>query len=104
MSSLLDPTAAAADPVQEAVLWRHWREQGDAQARETLIRLHTPYARILAAKLYAGRYHDEVEFDDYFQFACVGLLESIDRYDPQYGATFPHLCQRPYSRGDSPAA
>lgn len=37
---------------------------------------------MLAAKLYAGRHIAETEFDEFLQFGLIGLLESIDRYQP----------------------
>lgn len=80
-------TAQTADS-QESVLWQAWREQGDAGAREALIAMHQDFARIIAAKLYGQRYSDDVEFDEYLQFARVGLLESVERYDPSFGASF----------------
>lgn len=42
----------------------------------------------MAGKLYARRASDEVQFDEFFQLASVGLLEAVDRYDPAYGASF----------------
>jgi RNA polymerase sigma factor FliA len=72
----------------EAALWQAWRERGDRRARDDLIVLHQEFARIIAAKLYGQRITDEVEFDEYLQFARVGLLESVDRYDPSLGASF----------------
>lgn len=73
---------------EESRLWRAWRQLRDAAARERLIHLHFGFARIMAGKLYARRHTDEVEFDEYLQLASVGLIESIDRYDPEQGASF----------------
>ena len=72
----------------ESRLWSTWRERGDMAAREELVALHLGFARIMAGKLYARRATDEIEFDEYLQMASVGLLESVDRYDPQFGASF----------------
>jgi RNA polymerase sigma factor for flagellar operon FliA len=80
--------AQSGTETPEAALWQAWRERGDAAARDALIGLHQDFARIMAGKLYAQRYTDEIEFDEYLQFARVGLLESIDRYDPAHGASF----------------
>lgn len=38
--------------------------------------------------LYAQRGSSRIEFDDYLQFARIGLLEAFDRYDPEGGAQF----------------
>lgn len=78
----------------ELVLWRGWIDQRDPAAREKLLSMHLPYARIVAATFYARRTHDEVEFDDYLQLASVGLLESFDRYEPSLGAQFRTFAAR----------
>jgi RNA polymerase sigma factor FliA len=84
----LEADRQALDPEREQALWRALREHGDAAAREALLTHHMPYARVIAGKLYAGRTHDEVEFDDYLQFASIGLLEALERYQPERGAQF----------------
>jgi RNA polymerase sigma factor for flagellar operon FliA len=76
------PTEAPAE------LWARWRGERDARARDALIRHYLPYARMVAATVYARRSHDEIEFDDYLQLACVGMVESVDRFDPVHGAQF----------------
>lgn len=82
-----------AGPVPELpsgylALWDAWRRDRDPAARAELLKAHLPFARILAAKLYRHRFSDEFEFDDYLQFAHIGLLESVERYDPSRGASF----------------
>lgn len=80
------PSDGSSD--DEAEHWLALRTSADAGARARLIELHMPLARIIAAKLYAGRYHDEIEFDDYHQMATIGLIEAVDRFDPAQGARF----------------
>lgn len=77
-----------AASTEESQLWHAWRRHGDTSARERLVHLHMDFARILSGKLYARRYTDEVEFVEYLQLASVGLIESIDRFDPERGASF----------------
>lgn len=76
------------DSTEERRLWLAWREAGDGAAREQLVHRHLEFARMLAAKLYGRRPTDDVEFADYMQLASVGLLEAVDRYDPDQGASF----------------
>jgi RNA polymerase sigma factor for flagellar operon FliA len=38
--------------------------------------------------LYGKRHLLELEFDDFHQYALVGLLEAIDRFDPAKGVSF----------------
>lgn len=78
----------------EAALWNRLRSSGDAAAREELLAIHLPYARVMAATFYARRFHDEVEFGEYLQHASVGLLEAMERYDPARGVQFRTFAAR----------
>ncbi|UTY59315.1 sigma-70 family RNA polymerase sigma factor [Massilia sp. erpn] len=71
-----------------AELWQAFRSSGDAALRERLAACYLEFARMMAGKLYAGRTFTGLEFDDYLQFARLGLLEAIDRYDHALGAKF----------------
>jgi RNA polymerase sigma factor for flagellar operon FliA len=76
----------------EELLWRRWRDEGDLQAREELAQRYVAYARALAAKCYSRRVHNEFEFDEYFHFAVVGMMEALERYEPGRGALFKTFC------------
>jgi RNA polymerase sigma factor FliA len=76
-----------ADP-SETALWQRWRTARDPLAREQLIDAYSPFAMIMAKKLYRGRYGDELPLDDYVQFALVGMMEALERFDPDKGASF----------------
>jgi RNA polymerase sigma factor for flagellar operon FliA len=82
------PPAARASGDDEASLWERWSQNADAEARVQLVERYVPFARALAARFYGRRHSDEIEFDDYQQLAMVGLMESIDRYQPDRGAKF----------------
>lgn len=69
-------------------LWVRWVEQRRLADRHALVERYTGFTRMLAAKCYSGRISHELEFGDYLQFAMVGLLESIDRFNPDLGAKF----------------
>ncbi len=69
-------------------LWTRWHTAREAQARKLLAEQYLPYARALAAKIYARRTHSEFEFDEYLHFAVVGMMESLDQYIPGGGAHF----------------
>jgi RNA polymerase sigma factor for flagellar operon FliA len=79
---------------EEASLWNRLRSTGDAQARGELIDLHIGYARVMAATYYSRRFHEEIEFGDYLQYASVGLLEAMERFDPARGAQFRTFAAR----------
>ena len=94
------PASNLAEPVknamgaEEARLWQALREQGDTAARERLMELHLPYARVVAATYYARRTHNDVEFDEYHQLAAMGLVECVDRFDPAHGVQFRTFAAR----------
>jgi len=88
---LRSPAAAVVD---EPGLWVRWREKKDFSAREALLALHLAYARTVAATYYGRRMHDEIEFGDYLQYARIGLLESLDRFDPAVGVQFRTFAAR----------
>ena len=70
------------------------QQRRDADARNRLIEHHLPLARTIAATLFARRGAMVVEFMDYMQLATVGLIESIDRFDPQRGVAFEAFASR----------
>jgi RNA polymerase sigma factor FliA len=75
-------------PEFERALWAHLKSEAGVSAREAVFAHYLPYARALAAQLYAGRHRDDVEFKDFLQLASIGLLESIDRFEPERGIKF----------------
>ena len=88
-------TSVMPTPVgEEQALWRSLRANSDPNARDRLITLHMPYARIVAATYYSRRFHDEIEFGDYLQYASIGLLEALERFDPDRGAQFRTFAAR----------
>lgn len=72
----------------EQVLWRRFVRNRDPQDREALIARHVDCARMHAAQLFADRQVREIEFEEFHQYALLGLIEAVDRYDPEKGASF----------------
>jgi RNA polymerase sigma factor for flagellar operon FliA len=71
-----------------ATLWQTLRDTRDPTVRERLIIRYGAFARAIASRLYSSRPDDSTPFDDYLQYARVGLIESLDRYDNGLGASF----------------
>jgi RNA polymerase sigma factor for flagellar operon FliA len=76
------------DPQEEASLWAALRSDPEGLVRARLIETYVPFARMLAARLYAARGLETIEFGDYLQFAIVGLVECVDRFDARRGVRF----------------
>lgn len=78
----------------EGELWNRVRSLKDHGARDQLLAHYLPYARTVAAWYYARRFHNEIEFDDYLQFASLGMIEALDRFDPEVGVQFKTFASR----------
>ena len=57
---------------------------GDAAAREELVSENLGLVKYIV-KRFMNR---GVEYDDLFQYGCLGLLKAIDRFDPDYPVQF----------------
>jgi RNA polymerase sigma-B factor len=68
----------------EAALWRRYSANRDPQTREELVRRYLPFAKNLALR-YRGA---SESFDDLLQVASLGLVNAIDRFDPERGTPF----------------
>jgi RNA polymerase sigma-B factor len=62
-------------------LLRLYRETGDLVAREQLIERHLPLVRVIARR-YA---HRGERVEDLVQVGSIGLIQAIDRFDPEKG-------------------
>jgi RNA polymerase sigma factor for flagellar operon FliA len=72
----------------EKELWNRWVDQRERIAREALIQMHAPWARLVAKDVYLKVRIKDAEWCDYAQNATVGLIEAIDRYEPARGVDF----------------
>jgi RNA polymerase sigma factor FliA len=79
--------AANSEP-QARSLWDAFIRSRDAQLRSELIELYMPLARRMAARVYGFRADASVTFGDYLQYARVGLIEAVDRFDVSRGVPF----------------
>jgi RNA polymerase sigma-B factor len=64
-----------------------YRESGDASVRAKLVTNYMPLVRRLCRKFSSSREPQ----DDLFQVGLVGLLNSIEKFDPQRGSSFSSL-------------
>jgi RNA polymerase sigma-B factor len=72
-----------ARQTDEELLDTHYRE-GDLAARDELMDRFMPFARKLAVRYM----HSREPMDDLVQVASIGLLNAIDRFDPERGKNF----------------
>src|SRR4051812_40834389 len=78
------PTASLGDRHRERLLFRRYRETRDPATRELIVKRYLG----LAASV-ASRYRrTSVSHDDRMQLACLALVKSVDRFDPDRGVAF----------------
>jgi RNA polymerase sigma-B factor len=68
----------------DRVLFARYLDERDPVDRDMLVERFLPLARQIAARYQGGK----EPFDDLFQVACLGLVNAIDRFDPERGIAF----------------
>ena len=71
----------------EEELWLHYRKTRDPKIREAFIKQYAPLVKYVAGKVAMGMPHN-VEFDDLVGFGVFGLIDAIDKYDPEKNVKF----------------
>lgn len=74
--------------------WRRFIAERAPTQRDRLFAAYLPYAYGLAARFRKARSGRDIELDDLRQYAAEGLLQAIDRYDPEQGAPFESFAAR----------
>lgn len=72
------------EPAEEAALWQAYRRGGDAGSRLRLIEAYQP----LVFKVVMGLRPPETLTMDLIQEGAVGLIEAVERFDPDRGVRF----------------
>jgi RNA polymerase sigma factor FliA len=68
-------------------LWRRYKEEGDTAARERLVVAYSPLVKFVAGRLGAGL-PSHVEDADLISYGLMGLIGSIERFEPERGIKF----------------
>ncbi|GHV95127.1 RNA polymerase sigma factor WhiG [Spirochaetia bacterium] len=71
----------------EEELWQQYRKKKDPAIREFFIKQYAPLVKYVAGKVAMGMPHN-VEFDDLVGFGVFGLIDAIDKYDPEKNVKF----------------
>lgn len=76
----------AKEPTQQD-LWREYQATRSQAAREALILKFAPLVKYVAGRVAIGL-PPNVEFDDLVSFGIFGLMDALDKYDPDRGIKF----------------
>src|SRR5258708_30800639 len=77
-----------------AAQWDQYRASRDQSLRNALTERYLPLARSIAASVFKARIDDSVAFDDFLQYARMGLMQAIERFDPTRGIVFEAFAAR----------
>lgn len=72
----------------EEALWAALRRDNSQSAREKLFDRYANFARRIARRHFLDRLSGDIELADLQQLAYAGLLEAIEGFDPDNGASF----------------
>ena len=67
--------------------WQLYRKTRDPSIREFFIKQYAPLVKYVAGKVAVGMPHN-VEFDDLVGYGVFGLIDAIDKYDPEKNVKF----------------
>lgn len=69
---------------KEYLLFKEYRQTGDAKIRDQLVEKYLYIAKILSKKFI----NRGIEYEDIYQVASMGILYSVERFDPDRGVVF----------------
>lgn len=69
-------------------LWEQWHDRRESVVRNALVVRYSPWARMVARDVYMRVHYLGDAWQDCAQNALIGLLEAIDRFDPNRSVKF----------------
>ena len=78
--------AARAPAPEVLALWQQYRSTGDRRLRDRLIFMFTPMVRFIVYRK-VREVPSQCEVEDFLSCGLEALIHSIERYDPERGAT-----------------
>ncbi|MFO7731148.1 MAG: RNA polymerase sigma factor WhiG [Spirochaetia bacterium] len=71
----------------EEELWELYRKNQDPKIRDMFVKQYAPLVKYVAGKVAVGMPHN-VDFDDLVGFGVFGLIDAINKYDPDKHVKF----------------
>ena len=72
-------------------LWRRYRRESSEHLRNQLIEAYLPTVRSIAERLKL-KLPESVDIDDLFSAGILGLMDAIDKFEPERGVRFETYC------------
>ena len=74
-------------PHSERHLWQEYREKRESSLRDTLVTRYLPLVRYVASRMGVSP-PPGLDFEDILSFGVFGLLDAIERFEPERGFSF----------------
>jgi RNA polymerase sigma factor for flagellar operon FliA len=71
----------------EEKLWTRYKNNGDKAAKEELILKYVPLVKHIVGKI-TVQIPDKFEYEDLVNYGVLGLIDALDRFDPERGVKF----------------
>lgn len=75
------------DKIEEEKLWQEYKTTKDEKIREYFVRKYAPLVKYVAGRVAIGM-PESADFEDLVSDGLVGLLDAIDKYEPERGIKF----------------
>lgn len=85
------PDPPEEEPVSTEDLWRAYKKDGAVEIRQELVRRHQPLVRFLAEHM-VHKLPRSVDVEDLVQEGNFGLMDAIEKFDPERGIKFKTYC------------
>ena len=82
-----EPTAAERQAAANAELWAAFGQTGSAEVREKIILQYAPLVKYVIGRL-AISLPAILDYEDILSYGTIGLIEAVERYDPEKGVKF----------------
>lgn len=82
-----DRASKSEKQLRTDLLWRVYKESGAPEAREKLILFYAPMVRKIVGRM-GLRPDGAVEWEDLLNYGVLGLIDAVERFDPDRGITF----------------
>ena len=68
-------------------LWAEYIVSRDPRLKDEIVKRFLPLVRYVASRM-SVKFHAGLDFDDILSFGALGLLDAVDRFEPERGFTF----------------
>lgn len=84
----LDPVPEADTAHNEAALWAAWNATKNPEDRHAIVEFYSEWVHFMAKQVFVRVRIPGVEWHDFVHYGTIGLLEAIDRFEPERGFQF----------------